>query len=274
MTYPNWEETKNNFFWHKDPPMITEDMPTFMGVPCVKTAADLEGADIIIIGSSYVAGPAKELWGVDKTEWASAAKRVRQQSLHYRTGYIVDFDLDIFEHLKVVDYGNPDFELPPFGEKTPEEILKAQTSVEQKVNDALDVGAIPIVIGQNSPCSSYAIAKPIAERTQGNVGVVSLDTHWDINAIDEDTSDSRIAGAANWKQKMYDSHENIHPKHLVEIGERGMLEIKERVRWFLEQGAHFYSMWHVRQVGIEKIAKNLSYAYEGTDAIYAHFDMD
>ncbi len=274
MKYPTWEEIKNNFFWPKEPVMITEDMPTFMGVPHAKTAKDLEGADVVIIGSSYVAGPDKELWGVKKEEWAFAAKRVRQQSLHYRTGYITDFNLDVFEHLKVVDYGNPDFELPPFGKKNPEEILKAQASMEQKVNDVLDVGAVPIVIGQNSPCSSYAIAKPIAEHTKGNVGVVSLDAHWDINPIDEDTYDPRIAGAANWKQKMYDSHGNIHPKDLVEIGERGMLEIKDRVRWFLDQGAHFYSMWQVRQMGIEKIAQNISYAYENTNAVYAHFDMD
>ncbi len=66
MKYPTWEEIKNNFFWPKEPVMITEDMPTFMGVPHAKTAKDLEGADVVIIGSSYVAGPDKELWGVKK----------------------------------------------------------------------------------------------------------------------------------------------------------------------------------------------------------------
>ena len=39
--------------------MITEDVPTFRGVPHVKTAADLEGADVVIIGSSYFSRPAK-----------------------------------------------------------------------------------------------------------------------------------------------------------------------------------------------------------------------
>ena len=53
--------------------------------------------------------------------------------------------------------------------------LEAQAAVESKVNDALDVGALPVVIGQNSPCSSYAIAKCVAEHTEGDVGIVSLD---------------------------------------------------------------------------------------------------
>ena len=40
----------------------------------------------------------------------------------------------------------------------------------EKVNDALDVGAVPIVIGQNSPCGSYCVGKPVADRTSGSVG--------------------------------------------------------------------------------------------------------
>ena len=45
-------------------------------------------------------------------------------------------------------------------DQSPENILRAQAAVEEKVGQALDVRAIPIVIGQNCPCGSYAIAKP------------------------------------------------------------------------------------------------------------------
>jgi hypothetical protein len=44
-------------------------------------------------------------------EWLAAPKRIRQQSIRYGSGCIQDFNLDIFEHLKVVDYG--DAEIPP-----------------------------------------------------------------------------------------------------------------------------------------------------------------
>jgi agmatinase len=37
----------------------------------------------------------------------AAPARVRQQSIRYPTGYIQDFDLDIFEHLNVVDSDIP-----------------------------------------------------------------------------------------------------------------------------------------------------------------------
>jgi agmatinase len=274
MSYPNWSTVKELIFDGKEVPMINEDTPTFMRRPFAKSPEDLEGADVVIIGSAYVAGKEEKLWGVDRRDWAASSQRVRQQSARYPSGYIQDFDLDVFEHLNVVDYGDADLDPETFYTKTYETVIKAQQAVEEKVNDALNAGAVPILISQNSPCGSYAIAKPIAERTKGHVGVVSLDTHWDIEKMDNDTMDPRIAGAASWKAKMYEFHENMQIKNLVEIGERGMIEDKERVRYFLDNGAHFFPMWKVRQIGIEELCRELSYAYDGTQAVYAHFDMD
>jgi agmatinase len=254
--------------------MIDADMPTFMARPLATSPADLKGADAVIIGAPYVAGWG-EYAGVGKSEWIAGPKRVRQQSIRYASGYLQDFDLDVFEHLRLVDFG--DAKIPPEVNERPtvDNILRAQAAVEEKVNQVLDAGAIPIVIGQNSPCGSYAIAKPIAERTRGNVGVISLDTHWDSQLIDRLTMDARIAGSGSWKRKMYEFHQNIAVKNLVEIGERGMLESKEIVREFLEKGAHFYPAWKVRtELGVEGLCKELRHAYDGTEAVYVHFDMD
>ena len=254
-------------------PMIEADMPTFMGRPHAVSTEDLKGADAVIIGSPYVAGWT-EYSGVDKKEWMAAPKRVRQQSIKYRSGYIQEFDLDVFEHLRLVDYGDADIPPEVIDKPTVSNILRAQYAVEEKVNQALDAGAIPIVIGQNSPCGSYAIAKPIAERTRGKVGVISIDTHWDIEPIDDLTMDPRIAGANNWKAKMYETHSNMLQANLVEIGERGMTEDKKRVREFLEKGTRWYPMWKVREIGIEGLCREIRHAYDGTDAIYVHYDMD
>jgi agmatinase len=274
MSYPEWDVIKASIFDGQAVPMLNADTPTFMRRPHAKSPADLQGADVVIIGSSYVAGTGETLWDVDKREWAASSKRVRQQSARYPSGYIQDFDLDVFEHLRVVDYGDADLDPDTFRTKTYETVIKAQQAVERKVNDALDAGAVPIVISQNSPCGSYAIAKPIAERTEGTVGVISLDTHWDIGPIDEETMDPRIAGAASWKAKMYEFHKNIPIRNLVEIGERGMIEDKRRVREFLKAGAHFFPMWKVRQMGIERLCRELKHAYDGTQGVYTHFDMD
>ena len=174
-----------------------------------------------------------------------------------------------------MDYGDAPISPEVMADQSAENILRAQAAVEKKVGDALDAGAVPIVIGQNSPCGSYAIAKPIAERTAGMVGCISLDTHWDVLPLDHLSNDPRVAGSGSWKHKMYEFHDNMHPRHLVEIGERGMLERKELVRSYLRDGARFISSWELRtSLGIDGVVKELDRAYDGTDAVYAHFDMD
>lgn len=273
--YPEWStqmtsrRVKNKVF-----PRLAEDMPTFLGVPVALSPKDLEGADVVIIGAPFAAGWGNEYCGVDKGLWLAGPKRVRQQSLRY-TGYVQDFDIDIFEELKVVDFG--DAEIPPEANyvATVENILRAQAAVETKVNQVLDAGAIPIVIGQNSPCGSYAIAKPIAERAKSNVGVISLDTHWDARPIDWATGDPRIAGSSNWKNKLYETHNNVTVPNLIEIGERGMLEDKSYVRRFISEGANFVPMWRIRAgFGMDGLIQLMGKAYEGTSDVYVHFDMD
>jgi len=272
MSYP--EEEVKQWLMRSNIPKIEADTPTFMRQPYAISPDDLKGADFVIIGAPYVAswGPYA---GVGKEAWIVAPKRVRQQSARYG-GYLQEFDLDIFKHLRVVDFG--DAEIPREVYDTPNvaNVLAAQRAVETKVNQALDAGAVPIVIGQNSPCGSYAVAKPVAERTRGNVGVISLDTHWDISPLDTLTMDPRIAGSGSWKAKMYEFHENMLQKNLVEIGERGPVDgaTMEGVKEFLRKGTNFYPMWKVRQMGIEAMCKELNHAYDGTEAVYVHFDMD
>ena len=283
MKYPDWEELKTawdefikgSFGAEWKAPMIAPEMPAFMGLPHVTRPDELKGADVVIIGAPYVASASEKYAGVDRNEWLAAPRRVRQQSVRYQSGYVQEFDLDVFDYINAVDYG--DAEIPPevMNDQSAENILRAQAAVEEKVGDALDAGAVPVVIGQNSPCGSYAVAKPIAERIKGAVGCVSLDTHWDIQPLDHLTGDPRIAGSASWKQKMYEWHENMHPRHLVEIGERGLLEKKELVRGYLRQGARFISTWELRtSLGIEGLVAELDRAYDGTEGVYAHFDMD
>jgi agmatinase len=273
--YPDWSTIANSHRVRaKSFPRLAEDMPSFLGVPVAISPKDLEGADVVIIGAPFAAGWGAQYSGVDKELWLAGPKRVRQQSIRY-TGYVQDFDLDVLEELKIVDYGDAD--IPPEANyvATVENILRAQAAVEAKVNAAMDAGAIPIVIGQNSPCGSYAIAKPIGERAKGNVGVISLDTHWDSRPIDWATMDPRIAGSGNWKAKLYELHANYTVPNLVEIGERGMLEDKSYVRRFVREGAHFIPMWRIRaEFGLEGALNLLGKAYQRTSDVYVHFDMD
>lgn len=274
MSYPTWRELLDSYWVHgRRFPQIAAQTPTFMGCPHATRVEDLAGADVVIIGSTYVTSWTDEWAGVPKSEWTAAPQRVRQQSIRYSSGYIQDFDIDVFEHLKVVDYGDAD--LPPevASSQSIDMIRRAQAAVEEKVNAVLDAGALPIVIGQNSPCSSYAIARCVTGHSDGPVGVISLDAHWDAEPIDRITLDPDIAGPAVWLRKTLDL-DRVAARNLIEIGPRGMLEDREGIRELKRRGVNFHSSWDVRRRGIEQICADLGPAYDGTQRLYAHFDLD
>ena len=86
--YPDWTTIRDSVFVRdRYFPRIAEDMPTFLGTPHALSKADLEGADVVIIGAPFAAGWGKEYAGVDKAQWIAGPKRVRQQSIRYRSGY-------------------------------------------------------------------------------------------------------------------------------------------------------------------------------------------
>jgi agmatinase len=272
--YPSWADLRASLFvTGRDFPLIADETPTFMGVPYADGPEALVGADVAIIGSPYVASSTGEYAGVAAADWQAGPKRVRQQSIRYRSAYVQDFDVDMFDVLRVVDYG--DAPAPPADRvQTPEAILEAQRAVEAKVGDVLRAGALPIVIGQNSPCGSYAVAKAVADHTAGNVGVVSLDAHWDVDHLDSLTGDPRIAGGGCWLRKTLEFHESIRPENLLEIGPSGMLEDATGIRELLAAGVGFVSGWDVKRLGIESVCERLDAVYDGTAGTYAHFDMD
>lgn len=277
--YPDWdriEEVLLHQQQNSSVPMIDPDMPTFMRRQYAFSEDDLEDADVAIVGAPYAVGDfgKTEYGGIDIKEWAAGPKRVRQQSAKYSSGHLTSLDVDVFDQLKVVDYG--DAEVPPdLLEKAPpniEEILDTQKAVEEKVNDVLDAGAIPIVLGMNSPASSYGVSKPLLERTEGDLGMISLDTHWDAMPIDTITMDPRVAGGGSWKTKMYEWHDNARRENVVEIGERGFGDVLGDRSWL--DDSNFYSMYEVRNEGIEYLCDELRHAYDGTDSVFLHFDMD
>ena len=149
LTYPTWQEqitawnefTKGSFGGEWKATMIAPETPTFMGLPHAERREQLEGMDAVIIGAPYVASKTPKYAGVDRREWLAAPQRVRQQSIRYQSGYIQDFDLDVFEHIRAVDYGDAGIPQEILDDQSPEAILRAQAAVVEKVGHALDAGA-------------------------------------------------------------------------------------------------------------------------------------
>ena len=273
--YPDWEEfMRTSFAARHEFPLLAPETPSFMAQPIAATARTCRRGRrhhrrTVCGGLRRTVCRGRD-GAVDLR-----AKASRQQSARYPSGYVQDFDLDVFEHIRMVDYGDADIPSEVMNNQTAENVLAAQAAVESKVNDALERGPCPWSSARTARAAPSPSQNPAPSTPTGRVGCVSLDTHWDAHELDYLTGDPRIAGSSSWKHKMYEFLDNMHPRHLVEIGERGMLEEKRIVRRYLSEGARSSAPGScVPALGIEGLVAELDRAWDGTEGVYVHFDMD
>lgn len=245
-------------------PVLREGVPSFLGVPVARTPRDLAGADAAIIGVPYdrpaTAGRPANQW----SGYRHAPTHVRLHSLRFG-GYLPELDLDVFEHVRLVDYGD--------AEMVEGDLGRGIENVARKVQEVVEAGCRPITLGGFSPCASYAAVKGMAAATPGRVGVISLDAHGD--CLDAEPGGTRDPGSATWEARMWDHFPNVDPTRHVEIGMRGPRNVRQMVQTYRTKGAHLYPAAAVRQMGVDALCREaLPLAFRGTERTWLHLDMD
>jgi agmatinase len=245
-------------------PTIREGVPSFLAVPVARSRQDLDGADAVVIGIPYdrpaTAGRPAGQW----SGFRDGPLNARRGSLRYR-GYLPEHDLEVFDHVRVLDYGDTDID--------DADLPRSIDNVARKIQDVLEVGARPITLGGFSPCATYAVVKGLTAATAGRVGVVSLDAHGD--CLDVEPGKGRDPGSVTWERRMWDHFPNVDPTHHAEIGMRGPRNVREMVETYRKKGAHFYPAARVREMGIDALCRDaLARVFEGTERTWLHLDMD
>lgn len=219
----------------------------------------MKGADAVVI---WVPGQAvQSMVGREVGFSILDSMRLRKASIKYGS-FLPELGIDVFEHIKLVDYGDLCSTFP----NTAESLFEHFKLIDEKVGEVLDVGAIPITIGG----FPYAIAKAIANKTNGKVGIVFLDAHGD--NLEEHRGD-KWSGAC-WVARTAEI-ENVDMTNFVQIGMRGPRNFKEQVEWFKEKGCHLYIYWEIKKKEMDTVVKEaLTYAKNGTDRLFLNVDFD
>ena len=284
LTYPTWEEqvtawnefTKGSFGGEWKAPMIGPETPTFMGLPHAERPEQLEGMDAVIIGAPYVASKTEKYAGVDRREWLAAPQRVRQQSIRYQSGYIQDFDLDVFEHIDAVDYGDADIPQEILDDQSPEAILRAQAAVAEKVgrragrrggagSDRAEL-AVWFVRHREAHCGAYGRACGV-HQPRHSLGRTA--------ARSPDPRSSHRGGRQAGRRRCTSSTTTCCLSTSWRSASGECWRRRRSYASTFAQAARFISSWEVRtSLGIEGLVAELDRAYQGTETVYAHFDMD
>ncbi len=255
------------------------DVPTFMELPHARTKKDLFTADVAFLGIPWEGLKYSDPWTI-LPETASPAP---PNSIYYRTGadkspeairkYSIFYshnhgygffpelsrDFIIFDHVKAVDYGDVEIDI-----KKPETSLK---NCIEKVSDIYDAGVTPLVSGGDHVVP-YPCVQALAKHTEGNIGIITFDSHFDLYFEPE------ISAASQWG-RLFDLLPQVEPENYCSIGIRGLRNQLHEQYIAEELGIQYYTMSDVETQGINNIiTKALEITGTNTETLYVSLDID
>ncbi len=201
---------------------------------------------------------------------------VRRISALY-DGYSVDGAVDIYEELDFCDIGDV-FVIPGNIEKTFDQVTKA-------ISHIYTSGVFPVICGGDHSLG-FPNVRGIAPHIDGNVGIIHIDRHLDIQEKDMDermhttpwywTTHEPTTTTHRDHSHMHDvGLPNCHPENLVQMGIGGWYGSRPGAIVAERRGTSVMTMTDITELGPKKAAEMaLELAWKGCKAVYLSFDID
>lgn len=226
---------------------------TFLKQPYCEDARRVGEYDVAVVGAPLDAGTTY------RPGTRFGPQGMRQISALYGS-YNFEIGVDLRESLTMCDAGDI-FTIPANIEKSFDQIARAVSHVYAS-------GAFPVVLGGDHSIG-YPTTRGVAEKLDGNLGIVHFDRHVDTQErdLDERMHTTPFFHACNIP--------NVPPKNLVQIGIGGWQSPRAGVRAGRELGTTIMTVNDCVEMGVEAAAgRALEIAWDGTEAVWLSFDVD
>jgi agmatinase len=271
---PSWPRRPSDPVVELQIPRHYGSVPTLFGSPRAADAADLAGADVVFLGvpwqapvpDSRIGAAGANYFGTNMTP-----STFRSNSIKY-AGYLPELDVDVFERLRLVDYG--DVEIAADHARTFE-------NTGDRVREIVRAGAIPFTVGGNSGPATYGVLQAVAAEARGPVAVINFDAHHD-NLTGEIADDDPLLPrwGGTWARRILDLP-NVDPARYTHIGLRGPRNDGGVFQRFVDKGArreHIHTFWEIaraRRSGYEEwVAGVVRPAIDGAARAWLAVDPD
>jgi arginase family enzyme len=256
-------------------PRVYGSVPTLFAAPLAERPEDLRAYDIAFLGIPWSAPVPSDRVGAAAANYAGTAltpHRFRTNSIKYG-GYLPELDLDVFEHLRLVDYGDVDV------------VFDTDTTiatVARRVGEIVEAGAMALTMGGNSGPSTYAVLQAVAERAGGPVAVVNFDAHHDnrVETTAERADRRNPRWGATWAGRIFELP-NVDPRRYVHVGLRGPRNDRGAVPRFLARGVRreqiytYAEIARARRSNFDDLAREVAArAVDGTAKVWIAVDPD
>jgi agmatinase len=234
-----------------------EGLATFAQRPWLTEPAQLDEwrPDVAVVGAP---------WDDSTTNRPGARFGPRAlRALAYAPGtFHLDFGVELFEALEVVDYGDAHC---PHGR-----VDAAHQAIRARVGDVAGRGIFPVVLG-----GDHSITWPSASAVAESVGWGRLGmVHFDAHADTADQIDGNLASHGTPMRRLIESGA-VQGRNFVQVGLRGYWPGAETFAWMREQGLRWHLMEEVVARGLPAVIGDaLAEASEGCEALYLSVDID
>jgi len=226
---------------------------TFMGFPFLEDVRQVGDHTAAVIGAPYDTGTTSR-------PGARYGPRGIRQASRISDGYSFDMGVDLAEALDIVDVGDV-FTLPGNIEKSFDQITAA-------VDHVFSAGTFPVILGGDHSIG-FPVLRALAANTEGNIGIIHLDRHADMNERDYDD----LTHGTPWFHAT--NIPNVPAKNLVQVGLGGWMGLRESIGNARERETTILTVDDVDTMGVEKAAERaLEVAWDGAGAVYLSFDID
>ena len=185
------------------------------------------------------------------------------RALAYEPGtYHLDLEIEIFEHLEVVDYGDA---YCPHGQTE-----TSHTNIRERVHQIASRGIVPIILGGDHSITWPAATAVADVHGYGNVGVVHFDAHADT----ADIIDGNLASHGTPIRRLIESGA-VPGDRFVQVGLRGYWPPADVIEWMREQGMVWHTMHEIWERGFKEVmADAIAEALARADKLYISLDVD
>jgi arginase family enzyme len=195
----------------------------------------------------------------------------RVNSIQYG-GYLPELDVDVFEHVRIVDRGDVEVR---------RDMRATLDAVEAEINLVLGAACIPITMGGNAGPSTYPVVKAVAGRANGPTAVLNFDAHHDNERGDwEDDDPAAPRWASTWARRILDLP-GVDPGRYYHVGLRGPKNDRDTFLRFTEKGVKreniltYRELKRARATGFDRWAEDLAgTVVDGAAKVWIAIDPD
>jgi agmatinase len=175
--------------------------------------------------------------------------------------YNLELGIDPFDELRIVDHGDAAVQ--------PGDAHASHRAIRETVDNVLDAGAVPIVLGGDHSIAFPDIASVASRYERGTVAVVQFDTHAD--------TASELNGL-KWSHGTPFRHlvdEGIVAgERLIQVGLRGYWPGPEEFAWARSKGVRWHLMGEIIDRGIDAVIEDVLNEIAGAEHLFLSVDID